>query len=267
MLVGHPGLFEVVPSHSFEKAFIAGVIANHYNDNIVLIRPADSLFMQDVETFKECLIDSIEKRTLPDEITLKILPYAKDRPLYDTINEIEHAFSEERINTIVVLSDKETFVSEVLDKLFRLSKDYRMNIYGFPEWARFKNIQLNYFHQLEVFICSSYYLDYKRTDIKDFLRKYREKLHTEPVPFSFAWTGYDVIYYFLSGMATYGDNFMHCYPYFRTNLLTTDLEFQPTGMENGALNTKLYLLQFTKDMKVVIVPPPAIPDKRPADPE
>jgi len=268
MLNGHPGLFEVRPAYSVEQNFIAGVVSNHYNDNIVLIRPADSLYIEDAISFKEYLFDSLEQKTLPDEVTFKELAYSENRPLYDTVNEIEHALSEERMNTIVVLSEKETFVSEVLDKLYRLFKDYQMNIYGFPEWARFKNIQLNYFHQLEVSICSTYYLDYEHDAVKIFLKKYREKFYTEPVPFSFAWTGYDIMYYFLSGLGTYGEDFMHCYSCFSTGLLTTDMQFQQTGEENGALNIKLYLLQFTKDMKVVIAAPlPVIPKERQVNPD
>jgi len=267
MLIGHPGLFEVHPSHMLEKNFIAGMVSNHYNDNIVLIRQADSLYINDANVFKECLVDSLERKVLPEEVTFKELAYAEHRPLYDTINEIGQALSDEKMNTIVVLSEKETYVSEVLDKLFQLSKDYKLNIYGFPEWARFKTIQLNYLHHLEVSVCSSYFLDYNRDAVKDFLRLYRDKLHTEPVPFSFAWTGYDVMFYFLSGLGTYGEDFMRCYPYFKTGWLTTDMEFQPAGVENGAMNTKLFLLQFSKDMKVVLVPTPVMPELFRIDPE
>lgn len=256
LLDNYPSLFEVRPAHKEEEAFIAGVVSADFNDNIVLIRPADSLYIDEVNSFKNQLLDSLEQRTLPENIIFKELAYQENRPLYDTVQEIEHTLSEEKNNVVVVLSQKETFVSEVLSRLFRLSKNYHLNVYGFPEWARFNNIQLNYFHDLQVYYCSSYYLDYENRDVQNFLRKYRLKFKTEPTPYSFTWTGYDIMFYFLTGMAAYGPQFMHCYPWFHAQMLTTGFEFLSAGEGKGALNTKLFLLQFTKDMKLVKRPLP-----------
>ncbi len=259
LLHNNPGLFEVVPSHSVESEILSRVVASDFDKNIVLIHPGDSLEYERIELFKWKLLESLEKYGPLEHVVLKEVFFSETRTRRDTINEIEDALLPRDSNIVVILSEKETFVSEVLAKLFILSKDYNLKVYGFPEWQQFRNIQLEYFHQMGVYICSIYYLDYRKKSVQDFLRKYRDKFHTEPIPFSFAWSGYDILYYFLTGLGTYGDKFMECFSSHKADLLVSDFHFEKLGEYSGAMNRKMYLLHFTKNLQVIPVAFPPYP--------
>jgi len=208
------------------------------------------------------LLDSLSQYGSIQDIILKEVVFYEDRPRHDTINEIEHAFLEEETNVVVVLSEKETFVSEVLAKLNTLAQDFDLKIYGFPEWLHFRNIQLDYFHGMNVFLCSPYLLDYNSPQVKAFLRKYRLKFQTEPVPYSFAWNGYDIAYYFLTAVSVFGNRFFDCYQEFRLDLLMSDFKFERMSYMSGAMNRGLKLLHFEENFTVKEVPLPPRPETK-----
>ncbi len=259
LLERQANLFEVVPDHFAENELMAKVVSREYRNNIVVVHPGDSLETDNFELFKWTLLDSLGQYADMENIVLKEVVFSEARPRHDTINEIGQALLEDGLNVIVVYSGKETFVSEVLAKLFNLAKNYELKVYGFPEWQRFRNIELGYFHSIDVYICSPFMLDYSDKDVKSFLSKYRGKYNTEPVPHSFAWNGYDISYFFLSGLATYKDRFLECYTSFNTNLLVSDFQFEKISYNSGAMNRKLHLLHFTDDLRIEIVPLPEIP--------
>ena len=249
LVLANPGLFEVNPSNAVENRVLSGIVATDYNKNIVLVHSGDSLEKGQVESFKWILMDSLSQYGPLEEVNLKEVYYSENRARRDTINEIKDALLKNEPNSIVVLSEKETFVSEVLAKISTLSKEYELKVYGFPEWQQFRNIQLDYFHNMDVYICTPYFLDYSRKNVVELLERYRAKFHTEPAPFSFAWIGYDIMYYFLSGIGTHGDDFMKCFPTYKADHLITDFKFRRINVGSGAMNQKLFLLQYTKDFR------------------
>ncbi len=260
LLWANSSLFEANPSNSVEDAVLSGIVATDYNKNIVLVHAGDTIEREKVNKFKRALMDSLRQYGPLDDVNLKEVYYSENRARRDTINEIKDALLENEANSIVVISERETFVSEVLAKIFSLSKEYDLKVFGFPEWQQFRNIQLEYFHNMDLFILTPYFLDYNRNDVVDILKRYREKFSTEPASNSFAWIGYDIMYYFLSGIGTYGNEFMDCFPTYKAKYLITDLRFKKLGFGSGAINQKLFLLQYTKDFREVEVPFPPRPE-------
>ena len=266
LLFTKPSLFQVKPSYSVETEVLSGIISRDYGKNIVLIRPDDSLNIDKINQFKWMLVDSLKQYGPVENVILKEVFFLKNRARRDTINEIKDALVLDEPNTIVVLSQKETFVSEILAKLFTLSNDYDLKVYGFPAWQQFRNIQLNYFHQMNLYLCSPYHLDYNKRSVINFLDIYRKKFKTEPVPFSFAWTGHDITSYFLTAFAIYGNDLLTCYPYFKADFLITGFDFRRTGEMGGAMNQRLFLLQYTKDFREEIFTlPPRPPIYKPVN--
>jgi LysM repeat protein/ABC-type branched-subunit amino acid transport system substrate-binding protein len=249
LLSSNPSLFQVKPSYSIETEMLAGVISRDYGKNIVIVRPDDTLNIQKINLFKWRLVDSLKQYGPVENVILKEVFFSKNRARRDTINEISDALVEDEENTIIVLSQKETFVSEVLAKIFTLSGDYKLKVYGFPAWQQFRNIQLDYFHQMDLYLCSPYHLDYNKKEVVDFLRVYRNDFKTEPTQFSFAWTGYDVTSYFLTGFGMYGEDFLKCYPGFKAEFLLNGFEFKRYNENGGGMNHHMFFLQYTKDFR------------------
>ncbi len=244
LLAKNPMLFQVKPSESVENEIVSQLVSRWESNNIILVHGTDLVETAWLDRFKQSLLDSLSQYRMMEDIVLKEVVFTESRQRHDTINEIGDALLRDMKNVVIVLSKKETFVSASLAKLNELAKEYDVEIIGFPEWQKFRNIELDYFHDMGIYICSSYYLDYGRDDVKDFLKKYRNEFNTEPVPFSFAWTGYDIAYYFLSGLATYKDNFMNCFGNHMPDLLVSDFHFEKLMPGYGIRNTKLFLLQY-----------------------
>ncbi len=249
LLRANQSLFEANPSNSVENAVLSGIVATDYNKNIVLVHAGDSIEKDKVESFKWTLMDSLRQYGPLEDISLKEVFFSENRARRDTINEIKDALLKTEANTIIVVSERETFVSEVLAKIFALSKNYDLKVYGFPEWQQFRNIQLDYYHSMDVFILTPYFLDYSRSNVQSILKRYRKQFNTEPAPYSFAWIGYDVMNYFLTGIGIYGDEFMRCFHNHKADYLITDLRFKRINFGYGAMNQKLFLLRYTQDFR------------------
>ncbi len=266
LLSSNPALFQVKPSYSIETEMLAGVISRDYGKNIVIVRPDDTLSNAKIDLFKWRLVDSLKQYGPVENVILKEVFFSKNRARRDTINEIKDAIVEDEENTIVVLSQKETFVSEVLAKIFTLSGKYNLKVFGFPAWQQFRNIQLDYFHKMDLYLFSPYHLDYNKKEVLDFLRGYRSEFKTEPTQFSFAWTGYDVTSYFLTGIGMYGEDFLKCYPDFKAEFLLNGFEFKRYNKNGGGMNHHMFFLQYTKDFREeVIALPPRQPSFKPVD--
>ena len=251
LLEKNPYLFQVRPSHMVEGEIISQLVSYNHGKNIVLVHAQDSIKLSWIEQFRCTLLDSLSQFEPLKDVVLKEVIFSEIRQRHDTINEIGDALLSDKKNVVIVLSEKETFVSPVLGKLNELAKEYDVQVIGFPEWQKFRNIELDYYHDIGIYICSSYYLNYENKNIKKFLLSYRKKFRTEPVPFSFAWNGYDITYYFLSGIATYEDKFMNCFQYHNPEMLVSDFKFKRLIPGWGISNMNLYLLKYTRDYKLV----------------
>ena len=251
LLEKNPYLFQVRPSQIVEGEIISQLVSYDHEKNIVLVHAQDSTKLSWIEQFRYTLLDSLSQFEPLEDIVLKEVIFSEIRQRHDTINEIGDALLSDEKNVVIVLSEKETFVSTVLGKLNELVKEYDVQVIGFPEWQKFRNIELDYYHDIGIYICSSYYLNYEDKDIKEFLKSYRNKFKTEPVPFSFAWNGYDITYYFLSGIAIYEDKFMNCFQDHHPDMLVSDFQFMRLIPGWGISNMNLYLLKYTKDYELV----------------
>lgn len=111
----------------------------------------------------------------------------------------------EGANRIIVASDSEAFVNDVVRNLNLLIYNNLDIVLYAPSRVRgFETIEVENFHNTSMHISLGYYIDYESDKVKDFLKKYRALYNTEPTQFAFQ--GYDLTKYFLELSAKYGDN-------------------------------------------------------------
>jgi hypothetical protein len=102
-------------------------------------------------------------------------------------------------------------------------------------------------------IYTPYWIDYTKKNVKQFNSDFRKKFLTEPLPKSYAWQGYDIAYFFLSGMAISGKDFVSHPEMHYPELLQTEYDFVRSEAGDGFENQKLYLIRYTKDYEVKLV--------------
>ena len=96
-------------------------------------------------------------------------------------------------------------------------------------------------------------MDYTREEVKEFIRSFRKSFQGEPEPFSFAWQGHDITYYFVSGIARYGRRFRNYSMRHRVDLLESDYMFRRINSRGGYENKQIHVIQYNPDLEITTV--------------
>lgn len=160
--------------------------------------------------------------------------------------------SKENMNDVIVASNSEAFVSDVLRNLNLLDtrSNYQITLYGTHRWRSFESVDINYYHSMNLHISLQYYVDYSDEHVKKFLARYRALYGSEPTPYSFQ--AYDIAYYFMGALNTLGTNFPGRIEKYRRNLLQTDMIFERNGNNNGFINNASRLIIYNPDYSINI---------------
>lgn len=247
----NPYLFQIVPTIDAEFEKLASYVSNYHEYNIVLIHSGDLREEDNIFTLKRKLFRYFAYRTFFDEVIFKEIVYNEEFTVNDSINSVEHSLSKQVENLIIVPSGQETFASEILASLFTFSEEYSITVLGYPTWMKFRNIELKYFYNLGVQVFTPFFINYDNYRVKNFLRKYKHNFNTEPDQFSYAWKGYDIAYFFISGLSRYGDHFLRCHKEYKPQLLEAGFEFERVNSHGGYINNYFRMLKFTPDNKIL----------------
>ena len=246
----NPYLFKIQPSKDVVEDAMAEEISNYYNYNLVLVH-SDTAWNADLSgEFKDKIYRRLRLKVPFSNISLREVYFTSRSAYNDTINIIEHAMSGDRPNLVILASDDEAVMSEVIVNVHNLLRKYEIKLIGYPDIRWLDNLDPMYFYELGLMLFTPNWVDYQQDDIKDFLGKYREYFRMEPPVRSYAWQSYDIMYYFISGLAIHGSDFMYRPSMHKPDLLQVDYSFERTGLMNGFENKRLYLLRYTPDLKV-----------------
>ncbi len=141
---------------------------------------------------------------------------------------IESRMTAEGVNRVVVASESEAFVNDVVRNInLTILHEYNVVLYGAAKIRTFETIEIENFHNANLHSSLTYYIDYEEDNVKDFIMKYRALFKTEPTQFAFQ--GYDVARHFLGLCAKYGDNWMSILENTGSDMLQSRFEAERTG--------------------------------------
>ncbi|MDX9846725.1 MAG: LysM peptidoglycan-binding domain-containing protein [Tenuifilaceae bacterium] len=253
LLDRNPYLFQVNPSFTTQLEEFTSSIDFCGGQNIVLIHEADTLNASMVSNFKNLISSRIGKCHGANLIHFKEVSYRAGSPAPEVQERISHSLALDRENLILVPSNNEAFVSDLLANLHTLSiiHNYPISTYGFPSWQRFRNVQVDYYYQLQLHLFTPFFVNYSKSNVKSFVAKYRDSFRAEPSQYSFQ--GYDVMLYFLTAMKSYGVDFQFCLPNHKSNLLQSNFGFKKVNSLSGFENSKVHMIQYTKSYDIIEV--------------
>ena len=155
-------------------------------------------------------------------------------------------------NRVIVSSDSEAFVYDVVRNLnLMIHKKLDVIVYTAAKIRSFDTIEVENLHNLNLHVSSSYFIDYEKQEVKDFILKYRALYNTEPSQFAFQ--GYDIAYYFISTCSKYGSSWWrHLSTRERTNMLQCDFLFYEAG-EGGMINQGVRRIVYERDYTIRLV--------------
>jgi LysM repeat protein/ABC-type branched-subunit amino acid transport system substrate-binding protein len=254
-LYNNPLLFMASSSLEVAQTAIAKKMADYYNSNFVLIHSdSEGEYQDTISKFRNKIIYELGTKMPFDEIRFKdMVFYVRSVFGNDSINRLAHALSENTRNVIIIASEDAPVMSESLTNIHALARKYDVNVFGYPSMRYLDNLDHKICFELGLMIYSPYWIDYNRDDIKAFNSDFRTKFLTEPSEASYAWQGYDILYYFISGLALNGREFLSHPEIHNPGLLHTEFDFRRKAINDGFENQKLFLIRYSKNYEMELV--------------
>lgn len=164
---------------------------------------------------------------------------------------IEEKMTDVGVNRVVIASDSEAFVNDVVRNLNLIIHDkFNVILYAPAKIRTFETIEVENFHNTSLHASLTYYIDYEDQRVKNFLMKYRALFGTEPTQFAFQ--GYDVARYFLGLYSKYGEYWNQMIDKSDSNMLQSSFVCRrvPGG---GFTNTGIKRIIYGKDYSIIPV--------------
>jgi len=250
-LLNNPTLFLAIPSLEITQMTIAKKISEYYDNNFVFIHSDDSLAYNEMTDFKNMIFDELRYKLPYEDIRFRELVfYSRSVFGTDSINRLAHALNDRAKNVVIIASEETPVMSETITNLHAIVKKFDIKVFGYPYMRNLNNLEPKYFFDLGLMIYSPYWIDYSTNDIKQFIKDYWSKFYTEPTEVSYAWQGYDIAYYFLSGLSIHGKEFISHPEIHNPDLLHTEFDFRRKTMTEGFENRKLFLVKYANSYEV-----------------
>lgn len=252
-LIKNPTLFMAISSLEIAQKALAKKIGEYYDHNIVFIHSDTTGKDEDVTRFKNLIFTELSYKLPYEDIKFKEFNfYSKSRFNNDSINRLSHALSEQSKNVVIIASEEAPLISEVIDNVSGLSRRFNVKLFGYPVIRDLDRLDQKELFDMDLLVYSPFWIDYSKMNVKQFNLKFMQKFHTQPLERSYAWQGYDITFYFLSGLAIHGKNFIIQPEIHYPDLLQSDYDFKRKDAGDGFENQKLFMVRYTKNYEVVL---------------
>ncbi len=239
----NPYAFQVSPPFEVQMLHASEYLNEFDTKNYIVIHDGKNLNQEYLSAFKQELYAQMNDSNF-DQIKYNEVLY------YDARDSVlKEVFSPGIENIVIVPSNNQAFVSDVMGKLNGYSYNYSITTFGQPRWITFDNIELESFHNTNTHIFSNSFIDYSKPEVAKFVHSYRKLYNYEPNKYAFH--GYDITKYFCSALNKYGHEFRKCIHLNEIDLLQTNFNFVPYTDQGGYQNTAIYILEYTKENKLV----------------
>lgn len=250
----NPSLFLAGSSLAVAQNSIAKKIGDYSGDNIILIHTDTSNASNEVREFKNKILYELSSRNLSGDIKFQEMIFqSRLNAGSDPVKKLSNLLSDKIPNVIIIASEDAPVMSEAIQEVYNLSRKYEITVFGYPEMRLLKNIDPKFFFDLGLMIYSPFWIDYSHSDVKQFCSDFLKDFHTQPSEMSYAWTGYDIAYYFVSGLAIHGKAFIEHPEIHNPDLLYTGFDFRRSSVNDGFENQKLFLIRYTKNYDFELV--------------
>ena len=163
-------------------------------------------------------------------------------------DNIEGASSPDHTTRIVVASESEAFVSDVVRNANLVAhRKFNIALYCTSKVRSFDTIEVENLHNTNLHTSISYYVDYDSPEVRKFILAYRALFNAEPGPFAFQ--GYDTAHYFCMMSSMYGKHWPAKLVENPGKGLQSDFKFIRTD-GGGYLNTAVRRVLYMPDFRI-----------------
>lgn len=199
----------------------ASALAANYSNFIQAPTPADSqyndlaLWVKEDCTNADRIILITEKGGSSASAAIAIRSaLAREELTYDILNyaivegtgipsRLSELMTKDGMNRVIAASESEAFIDDVVRNLgIMQGKGYPIAMYAPSKVRTFDTIEPAAYHNVNLHISTSYFVDYSDHKVDSFVRSYRSLFNAEPSQFAFQ--GYDTARYFVDICRRYG---------------------------------------------------------------
>ena len=246
----NPYVFQVTPSYDVEFKSWAEYLSDYYDKTIIVFHDGDSTEYHRIRLLKEELFMKIEEKADLEDVVFKEV-VMNDSVFVD----MNHVLTQDGENLVVVPSDNEAYVSNVISPLFYLLDQYDIEVAGMPQWNKFRNIDLEYFHKLQMSYFTSFYVDYEKPEMKEFIQRFREVYYTEPYRvsprgYNLSVYGYDLVSAFVEAIGEYGEHIIYFADEMEADPILGPYKFQRINDFGGHVNAYISIIKYSPDLNI-----------------
>ncbi len=253
-LIKNPTLFMASSSLEIAQKALAKKISEYYDHNIVFIHADTTGADEDVMRFKNLIFTELSYKLPYEDIKFKEFKfYSRAMFNSDSINRLSHALSEQSKNIIIIASEEAPVISEIIDNVSGLSRKFNIKLFGYPVIRDLDRLDQKELFDMDLMVYSPNWIDYSKNNVIQFNSNFRRKFLTQPLEKSYAWQGFDIAYYFVSGLAMHGKSFIEHPEIHYPELLQSEYDFKRKDAGDGFENQKLFMIRYTKDYVVKLI--------------
>lgn len=244
-VLNNASVFQMNTPHSYLYAKASQAVSNLFRDHNIIIL--------------NCPDDKAEKadfiKTLKMELKNKQIPFKEFTCNDDFATTIESQLSKEQPNVIIPTSASSEVLTKILSPLRQLvetTADYRLSLFGYPEWQTYTKDFLEDFYRLDTYIYSYFYADNLSPEVKQFYQNYKTWYSKNPINIfpKYGMLGFDTGLFFVDALYNYGENFENNLPNINYKSIQTGFDFERVNNWGGFINTNLFIIHYKNNFTV-----------------
>lgn len=180
----------------------------------------------------------------------------RDFTVTDNFYEITTVMDTLRNNIFIPTSGKSTALVKILPQLTQIRRErpnYKMNLFGYPEWQTYTNDYLASFYEIDTYFYSSFYTNNLFPAAVHFTNSYRRWYSKDMANIypKYGMLGYDTGYFFLKGLSKYGNKLEENLNSIQVTPIQTGFKFERVNNWGGFINRKVFFVHFSKDYELI----------------
>lgn len=172
--------------------------------------------------------------------------------------ELMAALDMGRVNVLVLNTAKQAALSALenrLDQFVAAHPGYRFALLGYPDWLTYTGGTLHKMHTYDAYVYSTFYRDVNNPGVPSMEKRYTAMfkgkiLNSTP---RYGLLGFDLGFYFLDGVAHYGDNFINLQGQLQYAPLQHPVVFHRVADGKGFVNQYTSLVHFAGGNSVEVL--------------
>ncbi|MBO4281725.1 MAG: LysM peptidoglycan-binding domain-containing protein [Bacteroidales bacterium] len=191
-------LFRTMATYTAQAAQLAEYIRSRYTKAQVLLLNNMGSDSKRVSAYRSSLMKALQDYP---GIAVKEVNYKNGG-----VSAVNASLNPTCENFVLAFFDGEITVTNFIQTMNRNAPE-NVTLVTSADWQKYDKIETEYFARLKTHYIDQFFVDYSDPEVIRFIDRFRERYTIEPTLGHFAFQGYDITRFFLSGIMRYGSGF------------------------------------------------------------